>query len=211
MGTRHLVAVYENYECKIAQYGQWDGYPSGQGIDALKFCRENLLENENLQKFKSQLNKVRFVTSEEYAKLWEEIGININANNGYVTFAESEFFHTKYPYFSRDNGADILRMVFKSSDDENEILMKNSINFAADSIFCEWAYVIDLDKMTFEVFKGFNTLTLDKTNPKERFAYLVPDRENGYKPIKFLNEFSIYNLPSNEVFLELLDPPLSEE
>ena len=35
MGTRHLVAVIHKDEYKVAQYGQWDGYPSGQGDTVL--------------------------------------------------------------------------------------------------------------------------------------------------------------------------------
>ena len=39
MGTRHLTAVHVDGEYKIAQYGQWDGYPEGQGMTALTFAR----------------------------------------------------------------------------------------------------------------------------------------------------------------------------
>lgn len=33
MGTRNLTAVYIDGEYKVAQYGQWDGYPEGPGAD----------------------------------------------------------------------------------------------------------------------------------------------------------------------------------
>lgn len=31
MGTRNLTAVYLDGQYKVAQYGQWDGYPEGRG------------------------------------------------------------------------------------------------------------------------------------------------------------------------------------
>ena len=39
MGTRNLTAVYLDGQYKVAQYGQWDGYPEGQGIaSAQRLC-----------------------------------------------------------------------------------------------------------------------------------------------------------------------------
>lgn len=37
MGTRHLIAAKVDGEYKLAQYGQWDGYPEGQGVAVLDF------------------------------------------------------------------------------------------------------------------------------------------------------------------------------
>ena len=33
MGTRHIIAVYVNGEYKIAQHGQFDGYPEHVGCE----------------------------------------------------------------------------------------------------------------------------------------------------------------------------------
>lgn len=42
MGTRNLTAVYLDGQYKVAQYGQWDGYPEGQGITVLTFLRDKM-------------------------------------------------------------------------------------------------------------------------------------------------------------------------
>lgn len=52
MGTRHLIAVIDRKgTLKVAQYGQWDGYPSGQGVDVLKFAKNKVLLDELEKRF----------------------------------------------------------------------------------------------------------------------------------------------------------------
>ena len=103
---------------------------------------------------------------------------------------------------SSDTSGDILKLImFK-----NKTKLKNSLNFAADSLFCEWAYVIDLDKNTYEVYKGFNKEPLDES---ERFYFLTPIAEKEYRenpkeyyPVKFVTEYSFDSLPDEKDFLE---------
>jgi hypothetical protein len=44
MGTRHLILVYYKGQCRICQYGQWDGQPGGQGLTCLHF----LFDEQNI-------------------------------------------------------------------------------------------------------------------------------------------------------------------
>lgn len=39
MGTRGLTMVICDGETKVAQYGQWDHYPEGNGITCLEFTK----------------------------------------------------------------------------------------------------------------------------------------------------------------------------
>ena len=55
---------------------------------------------------------------------------------------------------SRDIGAKILGMV-NDAPEGTEIVLQNSIDFARDSLFCEYAYVVDLTRNTLEAYKGF--------------------------------------------------------
>ena len=56
MGTRNLTMVIQNQETKIAQYGQWDGFPDGQGITILTF----LQDKSNVEKLKQIIPNIRF-------------------------------------------------------------------------------------------------------------------------------------------------------
>ncbi len=56
MGTRNLTCVYLDGKCKVAQYGQWDGYPEGQGVTCLNFLRDEMVE----PKFREELRKRQF-------------------------------------------------------------------------------------------------------------------------------------------------------
>lgn len=160
MGTRNLTCVISGGKHCIAQYGQWDGYPSGQGTNILDF-----LHNGNVDALKINAPKCVFLRRDEYKEMWREFGVDIDAS-GFVDMETSDKFHEKYPQLNRDVASNILKMVASS---ENGLKLWDDYNFAADSLFCEWAYVIDFDKDTFEVYKGFNTKPLNNT---ERFVGL---------------------------------------
>lgn len=69
MGTRNLTIVKLDGEYKVAQYGQWDGYPGGQGLRCLSFLRL-LMDPE---KFKAAVRNCRFGTQEEIHAIWKKL------------------------------------------------------------------------------------------------------------------------------------------
>lgn len=193
MGTRNLTMVIANGKTKVAQYGQWDGYPEGQGKTALETLKQ-IIHLGQLRQFKTKIDNLKWVSKKDAKKVDED-----------------ENWTTNYPYLSRDCGAQILSAIhfgkIKISDGigkKKEVKIKiiglgNQEEFAADSLFCEWAYVIDLDKGTFEVYKGFNKVALTEV---DRF-YSLQDINEEYKPIKLLTSYSIDKLPTMEEFLAL--------
>lgn len=193
MGTRNLTMVIYKGETKVAQYGQWDGYPSGQGSTALEF-----LLNNDLNKFKQKLDLCNFIDkSPRKQKEMENFLKKIGSENGWMNGEQAEKYHKKYPYLTRDNGAKILDLI-NDHKTEKTIWLNNSEEFAADSLFCEWAYVIDFDKNTFEVYEGFNKTPLTK---EDRFFYLKG--ENDYEPVKMLKAYDLNNLPrTTQIFVE---------
>lgn len=180
MGTRNLTMVVSGGQTKVAQYGQFDGYPSGQGSKALLFLRK-----ADMAKFKEKIEKIRFLTKEEIEKL------------------EGTDWETSHPQLNRDHAAEILEMIYEG----NITTLSNSESFAGESLFCEWAYVIDLDKNTFEVYQGFNKTPLSEN---ERFFNTPLSSINDeYFQVKHLVTFNLDSLPTVDQFIDKcnsLDP-----
>lgn len=123
MGTRHLqVVITKEGQKKISQYGQWDGYPSGQGVTILEYLRKG-----NLEKYQENLAKIPEITKRQ-----------INRVN------KDENWPNKYPYLSRDCGSDIHQMI---EDDQVKfvVLMEQS----EANKWCEGFYTIDFSKNLF--------------------------------------------------------------
>jgi hypothetical protein len=174
MGTRHLIAVQLDGLYRIAQYGQWDGYPDGQGADILNF-----LEGLDRERFEAKLRAASFYTQTELeseSDRFKREGIN---------------WQRDYPWLSRDAGADILSHVLNQPAG---IKLKNSIDFAGDSLMCEWCYVIDLDANRLEVHKGFNKQPLEH---HERFANSPLDHDE-YKQVRLVHWYALDDLPTAE-------------
>lgn len=192
MGTRNLTIVQMNNEYKVAQYGQWDGYPSGNGIEILNFLRK-----VDLEKFKVRLKDIKVLTREDIDKYWEELGVDVTKEK-FVSMELSDKFSKLHPTLSRDMGTKVLDYIM---EEEGTVELMHDIDFAKDSLFCEWAYVINLDDNTLEVYEGFNKNPL---NSDERF-YCDGYCHNGYYPIRLVKTYNLNNLPTKENFVNELE------
>lgn len=188
MGTRNLTCVVHEGTYKVAKYGQWDGYPDSLGVGILRFL-VNVFDKES---FVQNLNKIRFITDDELKVLWKEAGSD---DSGWVTMEVSDKFKKTNFALSRDCNGDILIELIQRGKVDKQT---NSLDFAGDGLFCEWCYVIDLDKNTFEVYKGFNKTELDSS---ERFAVLNRVKEK-YTPVRHVKTYSLDDLPNEETFLK---------
>jgi hypothetical protein len=134
MGTRNLTVVKNNLgETKIAQYGQWDGYPSYSGIKALEFLRDEY----NQQLLNVKLDLVQFVGDEEVDTLYKQYE---------STDWENKDFLNAYPGLHRDTGVGILEVVANAT---NVIKTVDNTDFANDSLFCEGIYEVDFSTNKF--------------------------------------------------------------
>lgn len=181
MGTRHLICVVANKEYKVAQYGQWDGYPSGQGVEVLNFLTD---PNFNKDIFRRQCLNIEHITAEEI-------------DNRAKAFNDDDDFLTNHPEFSRNTSTGILQIIV---DADGQLDLFNDIEFASDGLFCEWCYVIDLDTNKLEVYGGFGETALSEND-----RFFNTKSESKYN-IKMITEYDLDNLPSKSQFLKELEP-----
>lgn len=191
MGTRNLTIVFDAGEYRVAQYGQWDGYPECAGIKILHFLRDEMDEF----KFRTRLSRFNFIEESDNDAIKKRINMAFSDGIGGYCF----------PEFSRDTGAEILPMIQNGMTTTR--YLGNNLDFAADSVFCEWAYVVDFNHRTFEVFQGFNKTPLGEN---ERFYFLNDKADpshmlaNGdmFYPVKLAATFDLDNLPEDDEFLD---------
>jgi hypothetical protein len=92
MGTRHLVCAIVNNQFRLAQYGQWDGYPEGQGATVCDF-----IKNNNMTWFRCRLLEI------EEEKNLNKI-VEAYCDGEWMTMEQSDNFKKDYPQFHRDTG-----------------------------------------------------------------------------------------------------------
>jgi len=148
MGTRNLTIVKFNGETKVAQYGQWDGYPTGQGAAIVDFLKKKT----NIKKLKKNLSKVRFSDQDGVDKeMFESYNKNAPTWSNEPDNRTPEQIRWFNTYMTRDLGADILNSIANSKD--KEIILRNEEDYKKDS-GCEFYYEIDLDDETVSVNGG---------------------------------------------------------
>ena len=209
MGTRNLTMVINKKgDLKVAQYGQWDGYPEGQGVTILNFAKGA----GNLEALEKTLEDVEFYTLDmpyiqEYDNKYAGWGAPDNR-----TEADKFWFSNTH---SRDVGGEILANLISLDRDklpaehEGKILLQNNVEFGKNSLFCEWAYCLNLQTNKLQVFEGFNK---DEAQEYPLFATTADERteNNGYCGCRLVKEFDFEGLPSAEEFVQIIEDAIRE-
>lgn len=185
--------IVKDNEIKLSQYGQWDGYPRGNGIIVL-----NWLKTKDINLLAEKIKNLKTITEDELKQAWVDCGAA--PDDKFVTQDVAEAFKKKYPQLSRGTGAGILDMVLNS---DSELLVNDDTEFAKDGLFCEWAYLLNLDTKELEVYKGFNETPL---SPDDRFYFNGYVSNGGYYPIKLVKKYPFTDFPTDDDFCMDLEP-----
>jgi hypothetical protein len=198
MGTRGLVGFRIDRKDKLA-YNHFDSNPEELGQKALEFASEQASSEVARPGLRTRVRAIRLIedTSELSKK---EVRLC-------MPYCDTEV--------STGSPKDLYCLLRKAQGELGVYaklgLMPNMSEFAKDSLFCEWAYIINLDNNTLEVYQGFNK------NPaaKGRYAkYRGYDKERDewadYCGIRLIKVYSLDKLPTFEKFVEDCDPEASK-
>jgi len=182
MGTRNLTIVKLDGAVKVAQYGQFDGYPTGQGTKVANFIQEHLKTNNGLDYFKEKVAGLTWVDDTEIEKTW--IACGAKKGDDSVTFEISDIHDKKYPEFSRNTGAKILDLILTGEVKQ----VHSKLDFLNDSLFCEWAYELDLDLKVVNIYRGFQKIEGTKNYGPCKIIRTIPFKDYKPKLLKAVEE-----------------------
>lgn len=150
MGTRNLTKVIDKEGItRVAQYGQWDGYPEYTGTRILEFIKEHKI----IDKIEQSLVKARFITDAELDAIFKPY----SDGDGFMTFEQGADFSTMFPSLSRDTGCDIIKVLVYSNTD---VPLADNSEFEADDLFCEGVYTLNYNTREFITTYGGKTVSL---------------------------------------------------
>ena len=141
MGTRGAIGFRVDGVDKIV-YNHFDSYPEGLGADLIA----QLCGKKDWGKVKEAVRKITFIdpdvppTPEQIEKFapYTDLSVgNQSPDDWYCLLRRAQ--GTIEPYLTGDID-----------------VMSDAHGFLLDSLFCEYAYIINLDDMTLEFYRGFN-------------------------------------------------------
>lgn len=178
MGTRGLWGFIKG-EREFLTYNHFDSYPSGLGDDVLAFVRGV----DNLEALRAQVRGLRLVNEdgEPSAEDRERLG----------QYHEQVSTGTDWYSLLRGTQGDPAETL------KTGVMLEGGSEFAEDSLFCEWGYVIDLDREVFEVYQGFQT----EQPETGRFRDRIEDPDE-YWPIALIASYPLDALPESLATLE---------
>lgn len=191
MSTRGAIAFIIDGEEKIT-YNHSDSYPECLGVAMLNWARRHRHALTcDLHRGQSGgpvdlARKLRVVdpnstpSAEDIARLRPQADLNVGERK--IT--------------------DWYCLLRNTQGDPDEILkagvIENGAPFVADSLYCEWAYAIDLDGRTFEVFRGFQKRPHSAGRWADRQSI---DGSRGYHAVALIASWPLDKLPSEADFL----------
>ena len=190
MGTRGVIGFFKDSKGKIT-YNHFDSYPDGVGVDILEE-----IKGFSVEEIKEGFDNINLVDDDKQPteKEIKDFSVYSNSSVGSQGMNNTEI-KTYYQLLRNVQGT--LKPYIKKEVN----LMIDSESFLKDSLFCEWGYIINLDKEVLEVWEGF------KETPQEN-RYKIDkglNHEGNYFNCALIKEYPLNDLPTKKQFLKDLE------
>lgn len=156
MGTRGACGWRKGGIDKVS-YNHFDSYPEGLGEDVVEFIKNH--KGTDGYKLQCEVFDKIVLVGEQTVPTKEQI----EECKGYLDLGVSGQSDQDWYCLLHEAQGDL-----GAYTDEGLKYMTDSSGFLTDSLFCEWAYIINLDTNRLGVYKGFN----NDRNAKGRYAAL---------------------------------------
>lgn len=171
MSTRGAFGVRIDGQDKVT-YNHSDSYPSGLGEDILGVTEALLVDRPKFERMARALrpvDKSKLPSPEDinYLRPWTNLQVSEQSTQDW--------------YCLLRNTQGDLEAVLEAG------LYEDGIKFMGDSLFCEYAYIINLDEDVLEAYKGFQ-----KEPSASRFEASRP--ESGYYAVKLMGVMPLNSL-----------------
>lgn len=188
MSTRAAYGFRHNNKDYIS-YNHSDGDPTGLGYEFLEALTSFTL-TQDIEYLRSKIENITLIQRNNHVFSGNELlsiidridslGIANDLKNKYTS--NSEVLAENILYFTQGQLDAIIDREFSIP------YMLDSKTFLYDSLFCEWAYIVNLDEQVIEFYKGFNK----NPNSNGRYASLNADYKN---PNEYFGVALMGNIP----------------
>lgn len=177
MGTRGAYGYIKDGKPKVT-YNHFDSYPTGLGEGILAYCKKfspNAMRDhcDGITLVTEQTEPTK--TQQRRLEKWTSLSVGKQST-------------TDWYCLLRECQGDLVAHVAAG-------FMIDSYNFLKDSLFCEWAYLINLDSGELEVYEGFNEAKPRSVRPGPAEGWL-------YYPVTLIASYPLSELPENLKALE---------
>lgn len=186
MGTRGAVGVRVGGVDKIA-YNHFDSHPGELGEAVLAECRELAADMPGLLDAATQLRVVSEdvpPTQQEAARLSQWSDMSVGGHDGGLSW---------YRVLRRAQGG--IASYLQAG------VICDAADFLADSLFCEWAYIVNLDEDVLEVYRGFQ-----REPGSGRYAQLQRKAGGEHYGVSLIGSIPLIGLPSDLSQLGVYEP-----
>jgi hypothetical protein len=186
-------------------YNHFDSYPGGLGLTVLSWLRAELVGPGAADRLAAKARELEVVRQGDLPTTARQLavtGAEVPANRLDAELAARRL--------RGEEPAEWYERLREDQGDPEAMLRRGVLlddaAFIRDSLFCEWAYVVNCDDRTLEVYRGFQS----RRHRRGRYAASKPkpkgwkpsyDGENYYYPCALRHAFPFDSLPTDEAFL----------